>query len=106
MDYRKENLIKKYKVPNEVINSFEHSPQKALNDYTATGVLMALENILDKYKIPREEKKKIIKALNNGVDHLGLREKNTYGETIEDRGSQITFSALGQEAPVEEKKKW
>jgi hypothetical protein len=63
MDYRKENLIKKYKVPNEVINSFEHSSQKTLNDYTATGVLMALENILDKYKILREEKKKIIKAL-------------------------------------------
>jgi hypothetical protein len=26
-------------------------------------------------------------------------------ETIEDRGSQITFSALGQQAPIEEKKK-
>ena len=25
---------------------------------------------------------------------------------IEDRGSQITFSALGQQAPIEEKKKW
>jgi phosphomannomutase len=25
---------------------------------------------------------------------------------IEDRGSQITFSALGQQAPLEEKKKW
>ncbi len=25
---------------------------------------------------------------------------------IEDRGSQITFSALGQEAPLDEKKKW
>ena len=25
---------------------------------------------------------------------------------IEDRGSQITFSALGQEAPLEEKVKW
>jgi hypothetical protein len=25
---------------------------------------------------------------------------------IEDRGSQITFSGLGQQAPLEEKKKW
>jgi len=25
---------------------------------------------------------------------------------IEDRGSQITFSALGQQAPLEEKEKW
>ncbi len=28
------------------------------------------------------------------------------GETIEDRGSQVTLSALGQEAPREEKAKW
>ncbi len=28
------------------------------------------------------------------------------GDTIEDRGSQITYSALGQHAPIEEKKKW
>ena len=30
----------------------------------------------------------------------------TWGEVIEDRGSQITFSALGQEAPLEKKVKW
>ena len=28
----------------------------------------------------------------------------TWKETIEDRGSQITFSALGQQAPLEEKR--
>jgi phosphomannomutase len=44
-----------------------------------------------------EQKEKIIKALNEGIDHLGYREKKTYGGIIEDRGSQITFSALGQE---------
>ncbi len=29
-----------------------------------------------------------------------------YGEIIEDRGSQITYSALGQEAPAEAKYAW
>lgn len=43
------------------------------------------------------EKKKIIHALNKGFDDLGYREKKTWGETIEDRGSQVTFSALGQD---------
>jgi len=28
---------------------------------------------------------------------LGYREEKVYGETIEDRGSQVTFSALGQD---------
>lgn len=43
------------------------------------------------------EKKEIIDAVNKVVDDLGYREKEVYGETVEDRGSQITFSALGQD---------
>lgn len=42
------------------------------------------------------DKKRIIDALHKGIDRLGLREKKTWGDIIEDRGSQITFSALGQ----------
>lgn len=44
-----------------------------------------------------EEKAKIIKALNDGIDKFGYREKKTWGDIIDDRGSQITFSALGQD---------
>lgn len=43
------------------------------------------------------EKKKIIAALNKGFDDLGMRADHVYGETIEDRGSQVTFSVLGQD---------
>lgn len=43
------------------------------------------------------EKAKIIKSLTETVDRLGYREKKVWGDTIEDRGSQITFSALGQD---------
>ncbi|MGO4294897.1 HAD-IIB family hydrolase [Chitinophaga sp. RAB17] len=53
-----------------------------------------------------EEKKKIIDALSSVVDKLGYTPPQVWGSQIEDRGSQITFSALGQEAPLEEKKKW
>ncbi len=44
-----------------------------------------------------EEKKKIIDALNKGFDDLGYREEKVYGECVEDRGSQVTFSVLGQD---------
>jgi phosphomannomutase len=44
-----------------------------------------------------EETQKIIDALNKGFDDLGYREEKVYGETIEDRGSQVTFSVLGQD---------
>lgn len=43
------------------------------------------------------EKKKIVDALNKGFDDLSYRAKKTYGECIEDRGSQVTFSVLGQD---------
>ncbi len=53
-----------------------------------------------------EEKKKIISSLRQAIEQSGLKPEKVWGELIEDRGSQITFSALGQEAPLEEKVKW
>lgn len=53
-----------------------------------------------------EEKEKIIGSLKKAIDKSGFKVEKAWGETIEDRGSQITFSALGQQAPIEEKKKW
>ena len=50
--------------------------------------------------------KKIIGALDRAVDRCGYRVEKHWGDLIEDRGSQITFSALGQEAPLAEKVKW
>ena len=53
------------------------------------------------------EKEKIFKAFEQTLAGVGyVNPKKIYGNTIEDRGGQITFSALGQEAPLEEKKKW
>jgi HAD superfamily hydrolase (TIGR01484 family) len=52
------------------------------------------------------EKEKIISSLQQVSDDSGFKVEKVWGEVIEDRGSQITFSALGQQAPIEEKKKW
>ena len=53
-----------------------------------------------------DQKRKIIAALNHAIDASGFRAEKTWGEAIEDRGSQITYSALGQQAPLEAKKIW
>jgi len=53
-----------------------------------------------------EEKAKIISSLTQATGSPDFRPERTWGEIIEDRGSQITFSGLGQEAPLEEKEKW
>jgi len=52
------------------------------------------------------EKTKIISSLKKAVAQAGFKVEKVWGEVIEDRGSQITFSALGQQAPLDEKKKW
>lgn len=52
------------------------------------------------------QKQQIVDSLNTAVDSSGFRAKKMWGEPIEDRGSQITYSALGQQAPLDEKKKW
>lgn len=53
-----------------------------------------------------QEKKMITEALEAGIDEVGYRVKSPKGALIEDRGSQITYSALGQDAPPAEKKAW
>lgn len=52
------------------------------------------------------EKQKIISAMNQVLDELNMRADKPWGDIIEDRGSQVTLSALGQEAPVAEKEVW
>jgi len=52
------------------------------------------------------DKTKIIDALNKALDGSGLRQEKHWGDVIEDRDSQITMSALGQEAPLDVKRSW
>ncbi len=52
------------------------------------------------------QKKKIVEVLEKVSKELGLWEENPAGEIIEDRGSQVTMSALGQQATPEAKYAW
>jgi phosphomannomutase len=52
------------------------------------------------------EKTKIIDSLQQTIASSDCKVAQVWGEVIEDRGSQITFSALGQRAPLEEKQQW
>jgi len=56
--------------------------------------------------LTEEERAGAIDAVESEARRLGLWEERTWGEVIEDRGSQITFSALGQSAPVDVKREW
>ncbi len=54
-----------------------------------------------------EEKEKIVAAVKESMRESGVDfPKTLYGEQIEDRGSQVSISAIGQEAPIALKRTW
>ena len=59
------------------------------------------------HKLTEEEKKKITDVI---CEIVGYEEctnnKNGFGNKIQDRNSEITYSALGEHAPIEQKQNW
>ena len=53
-----------------------------------------------------DEKARALAAVERAARELGYWESETWGPILEDRDSQITFSALGQAAPVSAKMAW
>lgn len=53
-----------------------------------------------------DEKARALTAVEEEAKRLGVWESETWGDILEDRGSQITFSALGQRAPLHAKTAW
>jgi HAD superfamily hydrolase (TIGR01484 family) len=52
------------------------------------------------------ERHTIITAFDEAMREEGFDQGQTWGDRVEDRGSQVTFSALGQQAPLEAKETW
>lgn len=52
------------------------------------------------------EKKEITEVLESSAKELGIWDIEVFGDRIEDRQSQITYSVLGQLAPAEKKYEW
>lgn len=65
-------------------------------------------SLVEVYALPLDDDQKgrAISALTSVAKEMGIWEPNPFGEIIEDRGSQITYSALGQKAPLSVKREW
>ena len=53
-----------------------------------------------------DERRRVLDAFKTAVDQAGFANEKTWGDQIGERGTQITFSGLGQKAPPEAKDKW
>lgn len=69
---------------------------------------LAPEGIVTVYahSLTEDQKSRALEAVEQEAKRLGLWESETWGDILEDRGSQITFSALGQRAPLDAKTAW
>ena len=74
----------------------------SLYTYKQNGWVQVYEELLSE-----KDRVKIRQALESAVIDANITSpENIYGELIHDKGSQVTYSALGQEAPTELKEKW
>jgi hypothetical protein len=94
----------------QVLNQLTKSPRllKKLHLMPTSGTrYFSYDEQLDDWKLEYAEdlstaqKAKIIKALEESLEESGHKAKKTYGNTVEDRESQITLSILGQEIVAE-----
>lgn len=58
------------------------------------------------HSLTDDERQRALTVVEEEARRLGLWESHTWGNILEDRGSQITFSALGQSAPLDAKMAW
>ena len=57
--------------------------------------------------ITKQDAKRIVQTFDRVFKEIDyVQPRKTYGPILENRGSQVTFSALGQKAPLRLKKKW
>ena len=90
---------------------FDSNRLKNLYIFPTKGAMMYNFDGKDWQKIyekllTKEDKEKIIDAFNKVYKEIDFLPKEHYGDILEDRSSEFTFSAFGQDAPVELKKNW
>lgn len=89
--------------PPEVLERIHLLPTCGTQYYRLRG-----DEVLTVYAhaLTADERDRAMAAVETEAKRLGLWESETWGDILEDRGSQVTFSALGQSAPVEAKTAW
>lgn len=101
--FRKQVVEQLPPAPAEVLERIHLLPTCGTQYYRLRG-----EEIVTVYAhaLTEDERDRALAAVEQEARRLGLWESQTWGDILEDRGSQITFSALGQKAPIDAKMAW
>lgn len=98
-------VVNEIKIENHYLQNLHLMPTCGTRYYRYDAITKEWKLIYSE-DIPEKDKKRIIDTLVDATKKCGYYEDNSYGELAQDRFSQITYSALGQDAPPEEKYVW
>ncbi len=100
-----QNVVSRLEVPAHLLNKLHLMPTCGTR-YYRYDELAAEWKLQYANDLTTDQKKRIVDALETTAKEMGIWEENPAGEIIEDRQSQITHSALGQQATPEDKYAW
>jgi HAD superfamily hydrolase (TIGR01484 family) len=90
----KKQLLEELKIPKDLLKRLFLFPATSTTFYRYQG---AWKNVYA-HRLSKAEREKIKKTFEKVFKEIGYQHpKKTYGKIIEDRGTQVTFSALGQD---------
>lgn len=101
----KKQVVDRLEAPSHILNRMHLMPTCGTRYYR-------YDELDDEWKIQyaedltEKEKKDIIAITEKAAKEAGLWPEKPYGDVIEDRGSQVSISFLGQQAPAEKKYEW
>ncbi len=96
-------LLDRLKISEELLKNLFLFPTTSTAFYKYDGGQWKL---IYKMELTQEEKKKIFDAFEKVFAELNYHPEDVYRDVVEDRGSEITFSGLGQDAPLDLKNEW
>ena len=103
-DQFQKQLLDKLKIPDDFLNNLFLFPLNGSSFYRYQNKKWQKMYFQE---LSAGERKKTHEAFERVLKEIKyILPERVYGEQIEDRGSQITFSVLGQNAPLDEKVKW
>lgn len=103
-DYFKLNILDIMRCPEELLQKLFLFPTSSTRFYKYEN--HDWHQVYADEMIPKE-RQKIKNAFEMAYKDINYKHPDKlFGEVVEDRGTQVTFSALGQQAPIDLKKKW
>ena len=105
IDQFKKQFLSKLEADTSVLPSLHLMPTCGTRYYSYNTNKTDWEQVYAE-DLSEKDKKLIVDTINDAIDKAGYRVENPNGPLVEDRGSQITYSALGQNATPAIKKAW